>query len=228
MKKDQLYTDLKRQILTMELDPGSSLDETQLSEQYQISRTPLRDVFRRLAGEGYLEIVSNRGASVVSMDHNTLRNFFMSAPMIYAAIGRLAAENATPKQLVEMRAAQAEFSKAATENDTEGLIYWNDQFHTLMGEMAANPYLMPSYEHLLIDHARISQTFYSSRIRNSEDVLVEASGHHDEMIVCIENADADGMVALIKAHWALSHRQMEIFVRPNPLPIDEYNDQPQQ
>jgi len=108
MKKDRLYTDLKRQILTMELAPGSSLDETQLSEQYQISRTPLRDVFRRLAGEGYLEIVSNRGASVVSMDHNTLRNFFMSAPMIYAAIGRLAAENATAKQIVEMRAAQAE------------------------------------------------------------------------------------------------------------------------
>jgi len=221
MKKDRLYHDLKRQILTMELAPGSSLDETQLSEQYQISRTPLRDVFRRLAGEGYLEIVSNRGASVVSMDHNTLRSFFMSAPMVYAAIGRLAAENANAQQIVIMRDAQAEFRKAATEGDTEGLIYWNDQFHTLMGEMARNPYLMPSYERLLIDHARISQTFYSSRIQNFEDVLAEAAGHHDEMIACIESADADGMVALIKAHWALSHRQMEIFVRPDPLPVDE-------
>ena len=221
MKKDQLYTDLKRQILTMELAPGSSLDETQLSEQYQISRTPLRDVFRRLAGEGYLEIVSNRGASVVSMDHHTLRNFFMSAPMIYAAIGRLAAENATTQQIETMKAAQAEFSQAAINNNTEGLIYWNDQFHKLMGEMAANPYLMPSYERLLIDHARISQTFYSSRIQNSEAVLEEATGHHDEMIVCIEKADAEGVVALIKAHWALSHRQMEIFVRPDPLPIED-------
>jgi len=222
MKKNQLYDDLKRQILTMELAPGSSLDETQLSEQYQISRTPLRDVFRRLAGEGYLEIVNNRGTSVASMDHNTLRNFFMSAPMLYAAIGRLAAENATMKQLDAMRDAQSEFRRAAAAGQTDGLIYWNDQFHALMGEMAANPYLMPSYERLLIDHARISQTFYSSRIQNFEDVLAEAVGHHDEMIVAIENADASRMVALIKAHWALSHRQMEIFVRPDPLPVDEY------
>lgn len=220
MNKDQLYTDLKRQILTMELVPGSSLDETQLSERYQISRTPLRDVFRRLAGEGYLEIVNNRGASVASMDHNTLRNFFLTAPMLYAAIGRLAAENATTKQLDKMRAAQVEFRSAASNGDTAGLIYWNDQFHALMGVMAANPYLMPSYERLLIDHARISQTFYSSRIQNFEKVLAEAAGHHDEMIVCIENADAEGMVALIKAHWVLSHRQMEIFVRPDPLPIE--------
>jgi len=221
MKKNQLYSDLKRQILTMELAPGASLDETQLSEQYQISRTPLRDVFRRLAGEGYLELVNNRGASVASMDHKTLRNFFLTAPMLYAAIGRLAAENATIKQLDKMREAQVEFRSAASKGDTDSLIYWNDQFHALMGEMAANPYLMPSYERLLIDHARISQTFYSSRIQNFEDVLAEAAGHHDEMIVSIENADAAGMVRLIKAHWTLSNQQMEIFVRPDPLPVDE-------
>ncbi|MEZ5479707.1 MAG: GntR family transcriptional regulator [Thiolinea sp.] len=52
MKKNALYNDLKRQILTMELEPGSALDETRLSEEYEISRTPLREVFRRLAGEG--------------------------------------------------------------------------------------------------------------------------------------------------------------------------------
>ena len=141
--------------------------------------------------------------------------------MIYAAIGRLAAENATTKQLNAMRVAQSEFRKVAAISDTEGLVFWNDQFHTLMGEMAANPYLIPSYERLLIDHARISQTFYSSRIQNFEEVLAEAAGHHDEMIDAIEKADADGMVTLIKAHWALSHRQMEVFVRPDPLPVDE-------
>ena len=157
MKKDELYNDLKRQILTMELEPGSSLDETKLSEVYKLSRTPLRDIFRRLAGEGYLEIVNNRGASVSSMNHKTLRNFFLTAPMLYAAIGRLAAENATKKQIRAMRKAQDEFRAASDQHDAEGMIYWNDCFHALMGEMADNPYLKPSYERLLIDHARISQ-----------------------------------------------------------------------
>lgn len=219
MKKDDLYKDLKRQILTMELEPGSSLDETRLSEEYEISRTPLRDVFRRLAGEGYLNIVNNRGASVSPMDHKTLRNFFMTAPMLYAAIGRLAADNAKPAQIDAMQKAQDEFREAALKYDGKGLTYWNDQFHTVMGDMADNLYLKPSYERLLIDHARISQTFYSSKLENFESDLEEAAGHHDEMLSCIKEGNAEGMVKLIKQHWALSHEQMEMFVRPDPLPI---------
>lgn len=97
--KQQLYRDLKRRILTLELEPGADLDETQLSQEYGISRTPLRDVFRDLAGEGYLSIESNRGASVSPLSHTTLRDFFLAAPMIYAATARLAARNATEPQI---------------------------------------------------------------------------------------------------------------------------------
>lgn len=221
MKKESLYTDLKRQILTMELEPGASLDETRLSEEYQISRTPLREVFRRLAGEGYLEIVSNRGAYVASMNHKTLRNFFLTAPMLYAAIGRLAASNATPKQVESLRAAQREFRNAALRQDSDGLIYWNDRFHALMGEMAANPYLKPSYERLLIDHARISQTFYRPHDPNMADNMQQALDQHDAMIECIATGQAEAMVGLIREHWELSRSHMEMYVRPDPLPIEE-------
>jgi DNA-binding GntR family transcriptional regulator len=180
----------------------------------------LRDVFRRLAGEGYLEIVSNRGASVASMNHKTLRNFFLTAPMLYAAVGRLAAMNATPKQIESMRAAQREFRNAALRQDSESLIYWNDRFHTLMGEMAANPYLKPSYERLLIDHARISQTFYRPRDPHMTENMQQALDQHDAMIECIANSQSDAMVELIREHWELSRSHMETYVHPDPLPIE--------
>lgn len=50
-RKSSLYDDLKRQILTMELDPDADLDEVALSERYGLSRTPVREIFRRLAGK---------------------------------------------------------------------------------------------------------------------------------------------------------------------------------
>ncbi|POZ99362.1 GntR family transcriptional regulator, partial [Pseudomonas sp. MWU12-2312b] len=68
--KTCLYEDLKRQILTMELDPDEALDEVILSERYGLSRTPVREVFRRLAGEGYVDIRENRGARVIPMNHS--------------------------------------------------------------------------------------------------------------------------------------------------------------
>jgi len=59
MNQYQRNLDLKKQILTIALEPSVLLDEQSLSEQYSISRTSLRDVFRRLAGEGYLTLVSS-------------------------------------------------------------------------------------------------------------------------------------------------------------------------
>jgi DNA-binding GntR family transcriptional regulator len=220
MNKDKLYQDLKKQILTMELEPGFPLDETSLSERYSISRTPLRDVFRRLAGEGYLTIVNNRGASVSSMSHKVLRDFFLTAPLLYASIGRLAAENAKPAQIKEMKQAQIQFINAVKTGEVGDRVYWNDRFHALMGEMADNLYLKPSYDRLLIDHARISQTFYRPRNSEMEDRVNAAIEHHGAIIEAIEQGDSKGMVDLIIDHWNLSRDFLDIFVRPDPLPIE--------
>jgi len=220
MKKEHFYQDLKRQILTLKLAPGASLDEVSLSKEYDISRTPLREIFQRLAGEGYIEIINNRGAMVSSMDYKTVRNFFLTAPMIYASIGRLATENASREQLSELQEAQDKFRGAVSQKNIEGMVFYNDRFHRLIGGIANNPYLQPSYERLLIDHTRISQTFY--RPSDSEMIkdLEEAVDHHEAMIEYIAIGDAERMVALTQAHWDLSKAHMERYVYPDPLPID--------
>ena len=62
--KDQLLSHLRRRILTLQLAPGEPLDEMKMSADLNISRTPLRDIFRQLEGEGYLLMRENRGAFV--------------------------------------------------------------------------------------------------------------------------------------------------------------------
>lgn len=226
MKKEHFYQDLKRQILTLKLAPGASLDEVSLSKEYEISRTPLREIFQRLAGEGYIEIINNRGAMVSSMDYKTVRNFFLTAPMIYASIGRLATVNASREQLSKLQEAQDSFREAVEQKHIEGMVFYNDRFHRLIGGIANNPYLQPSYERLLIDHTRISQTFY----RPSDDEMIkdleEAVDHHEAMIEYIAIGDAERMVALTQAHWDLSRAHMERYVYPDPLPIDNIAHNP--
>ena len=220
MKKEHFYQDLKRQILTLKLAPGTGLDEASLSKEYDISRTPLREIFQRLAGEGYIEIISNRGATVSSMDFQTVRNFFITAPMIYAAIGRLATTNATREQLNELQEAQDSFRDAVKQQKLDGMVFYNDCFHRLIGEMASNPYLQPSYERLLIDHTRISQTFYRPTDAEMITDLEQAVDHHEAMIEYIAIGDAERMVTLTQAHWDLSKAHMERYVYPDPLPVD--------
>ena len=78
--KEALAEHLKMSVLTLRLRPGEDLDEAQLSQAFGLSRTPLREVFRQLAGEGYLDLRTHRGARVSEMSHTTLRDFFLVAP----------------------------------------------------------------------------------------------------------------------------------------------------
>ena len=218
-KKQHFYSDLKRRILTLELVPGSDMDEVALSKEYQISRTPLRDVLRRLAGEGYLEIRDNRGAKVSSMDQKTLREFFQVAPMVYAAVSRLAAQNCTMQQVEELEQIQHQFMEALRTDNIEDKIYFNDKFHNLIGEMADNAFLMPSLRRLLIDHARISQTFYRPATKQMQKAVTTAARHHDQMIEAFRKRDEEAAARLAIEHWELSRRQIEAFVMPESLDI---------
>lgn len=218
-KKAVCIEDLRRRILTEALAPGSYLDETEIAEAYGISRPPLREILRQLAGEGYVVLHENRGAQVAPMTHKTMRNFFVAAPMIYAAVTRLAAEHATPAQVMRLKDTQLLFRAAIREGDTAERALMNERFHAIIGQMADNEYLTPSLRRLLIDHTRIGMTFYSPRNQALAEQRALAADQHDQFIALIEAGDADAAADLAIAHWELSRAEIESFVTPQGMQI---------
>ena len=218
-KKSVCIDDLRRRILTNELDPGSYLDEVEIGETYGISRPPVREVLRQLAGEGYVVLHENRGAQVAPMSHKTLRNFFMAAPMIYAAVARLAAQHASPAQVERMKQIQRSFRVAIRNGDVAQRALLNERFHAAMGEVADNEYLLPSLRRLLIDHTRIGMTFYNPRQTSLSKQQATAADQHDQFIELIAAGDADAAADLAVAHWELSRAQIENFVTPESIHI---------
>ena len=219
--KPACLEDLRRRILSTELAPGLDLDEASLCDVYGMSRTPLREVLQRLQGEGYVEISENRGAKVASMDISVLRTFFQTAPLVYANIARLAAENRTPAQLDRLKSAQVCFAEATTQQaDAHEAALANHRFHATIGEMAHNPYLGASLARLQIDHTRMSQTFYRPADPMEAQLVMKAVEQHDAMIAAIEGQEGALVIDLTLQHWDLSRDRMERFVQPDPLPVD--------
>jgi DNA-binding GntR family transcriptional regulator len=213
-RKATFLAALRARVLTQAVPPGADLDEVILSEEFGLSRTPLREALRELAGEGYVELTPNRGARVSELGHTTLRDFFLAAPMIYGAVLRLAATHAQPSQISELKQAQKAFRAALIGGDVAARALANNRFHAITGDMAANIYLGPSFNRLLIDHARISMTFYGEDQREEPGL---AADQHDAMIAAIEARDADAAASLAEDHWALSRHRIAQFVMPNPL-----------
>lgn len=213
-RKSILLERLRTRVLTQALRPGEDLDEGRLSDEFGLSRTPLREALRELAGEGYVELQRNRSARVSEMSHTTLRDFFLAAPMIYGAVLRLAVSHASREQIEALKDAQKDFRVALASGDVAAKALANTRFHAITGEMAGNIYLRPSFSRLLIDHARISMTFYEA---DAAEETVQAADQHDAIIAAIEAGDAAAAGQLAEDHWALSRNRIAQFVMPTPL-----------
>jgi DNA-binding GntR family transcriptional regulator len=218
-RKSACIDDLRRRILTLALQPGEYLDEVEVGEHYGLSRPPVREALRQLVGEGFVVMHEKRGAQVAPMTHKTLRNFFIAAPMIYAAVAKLAAEHATPSGIEKLKQTQVAFRKAITSGDAAERAFMNERFHAVMGEIADNEYLMPSLRRLLVDHTRISITFYSPRQASFKAQQTIAADQHDQFIAHIEAGEAEKAAALAIAHWELSRAQMQSFITPESINI---------
>lgn len=218
-RKAALAHVLRQRILTMELAPGAVLDEIELSEEFGLSRPPVRELMRQMAAEGYIELEANRAARVTSMSYQSLRNFFLAAPLIYVATTKLAALNASADEIQGLKQIQARFRQAVEQCDIDSRVYYNDQFHLEIGKMAHNPYLMPSLNRLLIDHARLAKTFYQPSSSHMQADLESAVQQHEEIIAAIERHDADAAVEIVRAHLELSRRNMAMYVAPEGLEV---------
>ena len=218
-RKAVLSNSLRHRILTMQIAPGSVLDEVALSEEFGLSRPPVRETMRQLAGEGFIELEANRPARVTSMSYQSLRDFFLVAPMIYVATTKLAAEVATKADIDGLREIQNNFRDAVQNGNIDGRVFYNDQFHLRIGEIANNAYLLPSLRRLLIDHARIGKIFYRPSTPRMQDELEEAARQHDDIIDAIAAHDGERCDVLVRAHLDLSRKNMAMYAAPEGMQI---------
>jgi len=92
-KADDIALALEEAIVSGEIPPGSVLRQEHLSEQFAVSRTPVREALRRLAALGLVSFEPNRGVRVRILSRDELREAFL----VRAELESLATEIATPK-----------------------------------------------------------------------------------------------------------------------------------
>src|ERR1700675_4095920 len=92
-KADDIALALEEAIVSGEIPPGSVLRQEQLSDRFQVSRTPIREALRRLAALGLVSFEPNRGVRVRTLSRDELREAFL----VRAELEGLATERAAPR-----------------------------------------------------------------------------------------------------------------------------------
>ena len=88
---------LRERIYAQRLKPGEWIDETAMSKELGISRTPLREALKVLHAESLVELVPRRGCYVKTLDGDGLHELFPVMATLEGLCARLAVEHCTPE-----------------------------------------------------------------------------------------------------------------------------------
>lgn len=183
-----VYDQLRSEILNLELEPGTLLDETELSRRYGISRSPVREALIRLSGEGLVRTLRNRSAIVSFLDISEILGFFDSLDLLYRVTARRAATMAGAASIVTIRTAAAAHSRAIKDGDAVALISTNHAFHMAIAHAGNNRY-HETWLKMLLDSGQRILLLYMRRMGDRLNPLAE--GEHPKLIAAIEARDAD-------------------------------------
>ena len=130
-KADDIALVIEEAIVSGELAPGTVLRQEQLSEQFNVSRTPVREALRRLAALGLVSFVPNRGVRVRTISRDELQEAFMVRAELEGLATQVAATKITPEELEELDEAEQRFSRISQDLRAREP---GDERRTIMGD----------------------------------------------------------------------------------------------
>jgi DNA-binding GntR family transcriptional regulator len=186
---------LRQRIVEGQLAPGAKLNERELSESLQVSRTPLREAIRMLAAEGLVELLPNRGAVVAQMSVQDVADTFELIAGLEGQSGELAAARISEAQLDEIRALNYEMLAAFTRRDLATYYRLNALIHSHINAAAGNRVLTQTW-------ANVNARLQALRFRSNFDEAKwqRAMKEHDRMVELLAARDATALRALMVTH----------------------------
>jgi len=204
-----VFERLRDEILSLELKPGQLIDEASLAARFEVSRSPVREALVRLAAEGLVDTVPNKGTVVTPLNVEELPQYFDALDLIQRAVMRLAARHRTEADLVAIRAAQKEFRRRVVANDALGMIAQNVVFHIAIATAGRNRIFTDTYHRILSEGRRNLRLYY----RSYGDTLPEELCHaHDAQVDAIAAQDEGLAERLGHEHAEEVHRRFLMFL----------------
>jgi DNA-binding GntR family transcriptional regulator len=194
---ERVYDILRDRILAGELEGGTRLHQENLSAQLGVSRTPVREAITRLAAEGLVELLPNRGARVAAVTLADIRAAYEARLGIEPFAARLAAERRSAAALKAMRGAIAEQRRSRSPRTTYKAIR---KFHLAVVGAAGNQHLVRFAESLW--SGRIGLHVYLRQL--SPELLARDVEEHEAILATLERGGGAEAEQLVRAHIAES------------------------
>jgi DNA-binding GntR family transcriptional regulator len=195
---ERAFHELRDLILGGALPAGSRLGEVELAQRLGVSRTPVREALSRLAAEGLVELIANRGARVATWTVAELEGVFDLRATLEPRLAGYAVAHASPadvEALADLAQRMLDVGSPGPAQDLDALVPLNRAFHDRLVALAGHPTLA----------AALAAAIHPPIVRRNFHAYDEASlrrslAHHAEIVAAVRAGDGTWARAVMTAH----------------------------
>ncbi|WP_415806750.1 GntR family transcriptional regulator [Bordetella muralis] len=206
-RSEQIQQTLEAEIFSGELSPGTRLDEVELAERFQVSRTPVREALRHLASGGLIQIRNRQPATVATLSAHKLVEMFQVMAELEGLCARMAARRITPAQIAELNRLHETLISLSNTDQVEEFYDVNRQFHELIYEASQNEFLAEQTRAL---RNRIGA--YRRLVTHKPSRREGTISEHAEVLRCIVKGEEDAAANAMRGHVNLLGEKLLDFI----------------
>lgn len=209
---DKAYEILRHKILSLELPPGSVINEGNLVEELDFGRSPIREALRRLEQENLVVILPRQGTLVANISLDDLQEIFELRMELEGLAAGLAAKRAKRSHLLAFE----QLLHDAEQNVQDGNDTLNTEidyrFHQIIAEAAGNKYLSKTLHELFNHSVRL---FNLSRTRSAS--VSEEIPDYRAIYNCLRQKDMVGARSWMVEHIRASKERISVSFALSPI-----------
>lgn len=155
MKKVDIYEELKNRIVKNEYKPGDVLNEIEISKEFGISRTPVRNAFQKLEMDRLINIVPRYGVQVSFVDFTNIKSLFELTTILDPLATKNAIKSITTKQLKRLKEITKELEELSSDDNYQKAINLDEEFHDIIISACGNIWLADTLSSLHLHTERL-------------------------------------------------------------------------
>lgn len=209
--REQVYSILKDEILNKDSADEVMLYERKISEELNVSRTPVREALKALEQEGLVEYVPYKGIMVKRLSEPDLKNIFQIRNVLEELAIELAMKNTSAKYIRKLEESVLAQQKLLGEHSATQKKQFMDldvQFHGLLLEMAENVLLSD----MMAEIQDKTRRFGLNAIYNGEYRYAESLDEHIAILEAIQQSDMQGAKVAMSQHMLKTYENAYKYV----------------
>lgn len=189
--KTNIYQDLKEKLINCVYPPGTILNELQLTADYGVSRTPVREAVSKLEVDGYLQVMPKKGIYVTNISMNDVMQIFQTRIEIEPVTLKMAAPYLN---LADLNMFKNKF--AAKDLDISNAFRLDTAMHLYIIEHCGNNYIIEMMRKVFDDNTRIVIASKQNQVK-----IHDATQEHTEILESLISKDPlEESADLMKKH----------------------------